>query len=374
MQIYLFPVFILSILAYIEDKNKFTFILSNKIFYLFIFTLFTVFFGFRDEIGCDWYQYLENFKNISSASIEEIFIINRNIYSYNIGYIAITKLISYFFDFHGLIFLYSFLFTIPLFYFCCKFKRTYLTLLISYPYYILIIGMGPLRQSLAISFLLLSILFIYQKKYKFYLISIIFSSIFHHSAILLNLLFFIFLNLNATKKIDKIIKSFFIFLIFFLTIYNLPTILNSFYIYLAEYKDLFTRFSIGLYNGNLNAAKGVLFVWALNFIPSIIFLTNLNNFSFEKDIKKILILFSLFVIILLPVSLTFSIIGYRLLLYCFPSSILISTYLPDINLFGIKEKVAVNYIILFAILSLFIWFKFAYHSYCWLPYKNILLN
>ncbi len=378
MQIYLLLLIILAILALLEESNKFDFVLKNKIFYLIIFTLFVFFIGFRDEIGCDWSGYLKNFRILSSSSIDDL-LSDKNTFIYNIGYTLSAKLSSYFFDFSGYIFLSSFLFTIPLFYFCFKLKRTYLSLMISYPYYILVIGMGPLRQSLAISFLLLSILFAYQKKYKFYLISIICSSLFHHSAIIINSLFFIFLNLKSTKQSDKILKLFFIILIITLTLYNFQSIRHSFFIYLSEYKDIFNfsflnRFSNILYNGHLNSAKGVIFVWILNFIPSIIFLTNLNNFSFEKDLKKLLILFSLFVIILLPVSLTFSIIGYRLLLYCFPSSILISTYLPDINLFGIKQKVAVNSIILFAILSLFIWLKFAYHSYCWLPYKNILFN
>ena len=378
MQIYLLPLIILSILAFLEESNKIDFVLKNKIFYLIIFTVFVVFIGFRDEIGCDWSGYAEHYRKLSSSPIDNI-ISNRNAFIYNIGYEFSAKLSSYFFDFSGYIFLISFLFTIPLFYFCFKLKRTYLSLMISYPYYILVIGMGPLRQSLAISFLLLSILFTYQKKYKFYLISIICSSIFHYSAIILNFLFFIFLNLKATKKSDKIFKLFFILLIIILTLYNFQSIVNSFLIYLSEYKDIFNisflnRFSTNLYSGEIYAAKGVIFVWILNFIPSIIFLTNLNNFAFEKDVKKLLILFSLFVVILLPVSLIYSIIGYRLLLYCFPSSILISTYLPDINLFGIKQKIVVNYIILFAILSLFIWLKFAYHSYCWLPYKNLLFN
>ena len=378
MQIYLLPLITLAILAFLEESNKFYFLLKNKIFYLIIFSLFVFFIGFRDEIGCDWSGYLENYRRLSYSSIDYI-INDRDTFVHNIGYTLSAKLSSYFFDFSGYIFLVSFLFTIPLFYFCFKLKRTYLSLMISYPYYILVIGMGPLRQSIAISFLLLSILFVYQKKYKFYLISIIFSSLFHHSAIIVNFVFFIFLNLKSSKKSDKILKLFLILSIIFLTLYNSKLIINLFFIYLSEYIDIFNISFLNLpsnliYSGDLNVAKGVIFVWILNFIPSIIFLTNLNNFSFEKDFKKLLILFSLFVIVLLPVSLISSIIGYRLLLYCFPSSILISTYLPDINLFGIKQKIAVNYIILFAILSLFIWLKFAYHSYCWLPYKNILFN
>ena len=110
-------------------------------------------FGFRNEISCDWQNYRNIFENISSTPINKLLIIENN--TYNFGFVLISKLFSYFTNFSGTIFLLSFLFTIPLFYISSKLKRTYLTLTISYPYYILVIGMGPLRQSLAISFLML---------------------------------------------------------------------------------------------------------------------------------------------------------------------------------------------------------------------------
>ena len=168
--------------------------------------------------------------------------------------------------------------------------------------------------------------------------------------------------------------------IFLILIYlSFQRIANYFYIYGGEFKaiinsNLFNKFSIGFHEGILPKAKGVLFVWLLNFLPSIIFLINTNKFPFEKHLKKLLIIFSLFILLLLPFSLIYSIAGYRLLLYCFPSSIFISTFLPDINLFGIKKQYIHNFIILFSIVSLLIWLKFAFHSYCWIPYNNLFFQ
>ena len=377
MFVYLFPLLILSIFAYLEESDRFSSIVKSKFTYLIFFIIFVIFIGFRNEIGCDWQFYRLNFENISSTPINKLFITENNIY--NFGFILISKLFSYFTNFSGNIFLLSFLFTIPLFYISSKLKRTYLTLTIAYPYYILVIGMGPLRQSLAISFLMLSIFYIYKNKYYLYFISLIISATFHHSSVLFNFLSFYIVNLSILKKIDKAITLIFISVFLILIYFSFPKIANYFYIYGGEFKgvinsNLLIKFPIEFYQGKLVKAKGVLFVWLLNFFPSIIFLINSNKFPFEKELRKLLILFSLFILILLPFSLIYSIAGYRLLLYCFPSSIFISTFLPDINLFGIKKQYINNFIILFSIISLFIWLKFAFHSYCWIPYKNLLFQ
>ena len=377
MFVYLFPLLILSIFAYLEESDKFSSIVKNKFIYLIFFVIFVIFIGFRNEISCDWKYYILTFENISSTPLNQLLIIENN--TYNFGFVLISKLFSYFTNFSGTIFLLSFLFTIPLFYISSKLKRTYLTLTISYPYYILVIGMGPLRQSLAISFLMLSIFYIYKNKYYLYFISLLISSTFHYSSILFNFLSFIVLNLSISKKKDRAIKFIFISIFLILIYLSFPKIANYFYVYGGEFKgiinsNLLSKFSIGFYEVNLVKAKGVIFVWLLNFFPSIIFLININKFPFEKELKKLLIIFSLFILLLLPFSLIYSIAVYRLLLYCFPSSIFITTFLPDINLFGIKKQYINNFIILFSIVSLFIWLKFAFHSYCWIPYKNLLFQ
>ena len=153
MFVYLFPLLILSIFAYLEESDRFSSIVKSKFIYLIFFVIFVIFIGFRNEISCDWQNYRNTFENISSTPINKLLIIENN--SYNFGFVLISKLFSYFTNFSGTIFLLSFLFTITLFYISSKLKRTYLILTISYPYYILVIGMGPLRQSLAISFLML---------------------------------------------------------------------------------------------------------------------------------------------------------------------------------------------------------------------------
>ena len=75
----------------------------------------------------------------------------------------ITKLISIKFNYNIFNLIYALFFVVPLFIFSYKIKRTFLSLVIAYPYYIVVIGMGPIRQAVCISFLFLSLIFINKK-------------------------------------------------------------------------------------------------------------------------------------------------------------------------------------------------------------------
>tara|TARA_B100000401_G_C52552518_1_gene599239 strand:- start:191 stop:577 length:387 start_codon:yes stop_codon:yes gene_type:complete len=121
-------------------------------------------------------------------------------------------------------------------------------------------------------------------------------------------------------------------------------------------------------------SKAAIFIWIINFIPSIIYLKNNKNFPFNKYMTEIVNYLSIFEIFLLPLVFFKSVIAYRLLLYFFPTSILITSYIPDARIFKIKNNYLVNIIIAFSLVTLIIWIKYAEHSFCWLPYKNILIN
>ena len=153
MIIYFIPLILLAILAYIENLTKFSLQIKNKYFYFFILLFFIFFVALRSKIGCDWDVYEINFNRISSKDI--FYILKNQKEFFDLGYSILAKIISLKFGYSMLIFIYGLLFTVPLFYFCENIKRKYLSLMISYPYYFLIIGMGPIRQSLAISFLIL---------------------------------------------------------------------------------------------------------------------------------------------------------------------------------------------------------------------------
>ena len=132
--------------------------------------------------------------------------------------------------------IYSALFTLPLFYFFFQLKRTYFSLLISYPYYIIVIGMGPIRQAACISLFMVSILLLSKRKYYQHIFFTLISALLHQSSILFNSLI-LSSFLNKLKKVKLTKKNIFI-LIFtlFVLLYSLPTVLSKFSFYISHYR------------------------------------------------------------------------------------------------------------------------------------------
>ena len=206
MIFYFFPFFFLTIFTGIEFSERFNSLIKNKYLYSFIALFFIIFIGLRYEIGCDWTDYENMFEKYSSLNI--IQIIEKNLFanfrSEEIGHVFFTK-ISH--NIYILNLIYSILFSLPLFYFCSKLKRKYFSLLISYPYYVVVVGMGPIRQAACISFLMLSILLISNKKYYSHFFLSTISLLIHQSSIIFNTLIMgsLFTNL---KKIKLSLKLF----------------------------------------------------------------------------------------------------------------------------------------------------------------------
>ena len=368
MSTYLLPLFFLSVLSSLENSNKLLNILKNKFFYYFLSLIFILFIGLRFEIGCDWERYELLFDKFSSINFIDLLKFNyingphRSDITHTIqelGHVFIT-LISR--NIYVLNLVYAFIFTVPLFYFCSQIKRTYLSLLISYPYYIVVVGMGPIRQAACISVLMLSIIFVSNRKYLPHFFLTIFSLLIHQFSIIFNGLLLINLFTKLRKNLSSKIFIIFLIIIILLLIYSAPSYLVKFYFYLTLPPEI------------IPPARGALIVWFINFLPALLFLININKFKLKDNLNKIFISFSVFEILLLPLVFYKSVIAYRLLLYIFPSSIYITSYLPDLNFFKVGSKLIVYSIISFSFISLIIWLKFAFHSYCWVPYQNIMFN
>lgn len=358
MLIYFIPLFLLALLTIIENIKKFQNFIRQKYLFYFVAITLIIFICFRYEIGCDWPAYENKFSLIKDSSIGYIFANQKQFF--DIGYSIIAKLISYKFNFSVLNIIYGLLFTIPLLFFVKNIKRSFLALMISYPYFIVVVGMGPLRQSAAIGFFMLCIVnYILKRKKLFYFYSII-SILLHHSAILFIGILSILNELNNKEKSNGLYRKIFYFLILIFVISVFPVIIPKImnYIDMPVSKTFFSR--------------GAYFIWFINLIPSILYLTNISKFNFQSNLKNLLKLFAILEIFFLPILIIYSVLSYRLLLYFFPISIFITSYLPDSNIFNLRKNVIISSLVLLCFLSLLAWLKFAYHSNCWLPYQNIL--
>lgn len=364
MIIYYIPLIFLSSLTFLESRNRIS-LIKNKYLYFLTFLFLTFFIGFRNEIGCDWDGYFENFASVNSKSWNTLFIQN-NIKElgnqiYDIGYTLIIKILSYKFNFQITILILSIFFTVPLFIFCGQLKRPYLALTISYPYFFVVVGMGVIRQSIAISFLMLCIIFISNKSLNKFLLFNIFSSLFHFSAIIFSSLILIFLDSFEKKRLN----------IFFAIILGSILLLLTFY----NYESVFYKILAYVNPSNFyNEAKSAIVIWIINFLPITLYLKNISKFKFNKFLKRIIIFFFIFEILLFFLIFFNTTFAYRFLLYGFPISIYITSFLPDSDIVKIKSKYITFSLVSLCFISLAFWMQNANHAFCWLPYKNIIFN
>ncbi len=364
MIFYSIPLIFLSCLTFLESRNKISFI-KNKYLYFITFLFLTFFIGFRNQIGCDWDGYFENFTSVNSKSWNNLFIQN-NIKElgnqiYDVGYTLIIKILSYRFNFQIIILFLSILFTAPLFIFCAQLKRPYLALTISYPYFCVVVGMGLIRQSIAISFLMLCIIFISQKSFNKFLLFNIFSSLFHFSAIIFSSILLIFSDYIEKKRINILFTLILGSILLLLTVYNYESISNKLIAYIKP-------------SNFYNEAKSAIVIWIINFLPITLYLKNISKFKFNKFLKRIIIFFFVFEIFLFFLIFFNTTFAYRFSLYGFPISIYIISFLPDADIVKIKSKYVTLSLVFLCFITLAYWLQNANHAYCWLPYKNIFLN
>lgn len=357
---YLVPFFFLTTLAYLENFNQFNSVLRNKIFYTILILTFIIFIGFRFQVGCDWETYEYNFNYLVTKDFSEMFRDPEKLV--DIFYSLVVKSLSYFFDYRSQFVFYAIFFTVPLFVFTYQIKRTYLSLMLSYPYFIVVVGMGPIRQAAAVSLLAMSITFISSGRYKYFYLGNFFASLFHQSSLIINAITLVIYSSLVNKEKRKRINYLIYFLIITILFYNFQFI----------YEKLVTY--IRLNNSQGYSAQSAFLIWIINFIPASVYLFNYKKFKLDNGLRKLMILFSIFEIMILPLVFLNSVISYRLLLYFFPSSILILSNMQELFLLRKRALIFFNSIIFLSFLSLVVWLNYSNHAYCWVPYKNFLLS
>ena len=322
---------------------------SQKIFLLFL----SLFIGFRTQVGCDWKQYIKLFNYIKETAG------TRFLPRVEPGYFFLNFAFSQWA--YGIYFvnlICAIIFSYCLIKFCTTLPRPWLALCIAYPYFIMVVAMGYTRQSVAIGISLLA--FAVLQKGQFYrsVLLIILASTFHRSG-----LFYLFAPLLYTFQSGKYNK-FTKFLI---------TIPIGFYFVDQFIISKFAIFQFSYLEQNLTSAGAYIRIILL-IIPSIIYLLNLKKFKISNIYKKIfsVMAFTSF-LALIGLTIEFSSTAVdRLALNLLPLQIVVASYMPDSGILKIDKLPWKIFIILIAFAVMTIWLIYAVHSFCWIPYKNIL--
>jgi len=350
---------------------------SKKLFFYYkIFTIIYlfIFLATRIDVGGDYV----NLKNSYSGSFysygkdnaftlipifleNNFLIVVRGFSNYLVGTISIV--LSWFgLEYRFLILFSSFIFLLGFFALYIKNKNFFFITAMSYSWFILVVGMGYIRQSISIGLVMLSMYFIVYKK-KF-IISIFFScvSIIFHSSAFLFLVFYIFLIKNLY------LKSFILIVIF--TIITLGVLVYSENILIFGSAD----------QSSLKILR------IISHLPSLVFII-LYWEHLKKSLENKLYLYYGFVsTLIIPLIFFFIIADYqflekknsfmliiydRLLIMVTPIQLLLISSIINLQ----KENVALYFkssILIFYFISLHLWFMYSWNSKAWVPYKSIL--
>ena len=204
------------------------------------------------------------------------------------------------------------------------------------------------------------IICISNKNFNKFLLLNIFSSLFHSSAIIFSSLLIVFVD-SIKKRINIFIGLFLGLILMLLTFYSYESVIYRITEYIKP-------------NNTIDGARSSIFIWIINILPITLYLKNISKFKFNDFLKRIIIFFLLYEIFSFFLIFFDSALAYRFLLYSFPISIYITSSLPDVDIFKIKKKYITFFIVFLCFASLAFWLKNAYHAFCWLPYKNIILK
>lgn len=318
----------------------------------FICLLFLVFFvGFRYNVGGDWDAYLYHYNSLEFNNMLD------NLFLWDPGYVLLEYIAKFLgIGIYGVNLFCSLLFGLCFLYFVNSFNlRLSYSLLIGFPYLIMVVVCGYSRQGVAIGFVM-AMLGAFNKKENSKVWLMYLLAIFFHKTALVAGLIFIF-----DKKIFNIRNMFFLFIIF-LFIYNL-------------FQDDFKRLCRAYFLHTMQSEGAMIriFINVLAGFSLLICSKEYKKKFQDYDLWKSIFMVSVFILFFTIFTHT-STIGDRILLYFYPLQIIVFNRI----IFLIKNNdlkiLQYFYVVVFYWGVLLGWLCLAVHRFAWIPYKNILIE
>ena len=354
------PYHLIFLLSFISIFNQIKFSKNIKsFFYLIIIFLLSIFVGLRHEVGGDWINYQLSYSYITKQNFYEFITspLNYNEFGYKL-IILLSNTLSNKYFFHISNYISALIFVFFFINFLKHFTYKSLIFFFSIPYLIIVVSMGYTRQSIAVGFLLLGLLYINKDKDIKFIFIILLGSMFHKT-ILFGLSFLIIKHLNF--------KKYNIYLILLLIFFILVPLYTSTFIELAS--NFLSEKKI-----QTSGAKIRLFINLLIAIVYFYIRKDWNNNFYNKRIMD----YSMFLMVIF-FFITFFLEGPiisgldRISVYLFPFNlIVISNFMTRVK--SNNQKLFFSFIIiLFSYLFFLIWAYYGSYSHFWFPYQNLLL-
>ena len=349
MTLYIFTLTVPSLFLLLDLKIE----KRTKFILLYIFLIYLIIFiGLRHHTGGDWQSHVLQFYKAKTFNFFNFDF--RGDYLYDLLNFIISKFIGGLYSVNLIL---SILLVLSVYIYSSLLPQRFLVLIICFPYIFVVVGMGFVRQGMALSFILISLYFLNKKRFFYYLISFILAVLSHKSIIILFLINLFIFNKNLLKQIILYILYILIFLIL---IYSLKdNLYNLYYYYIGAGVHL--------------ESYGSIFRNLFNTIPVIIFILFFKKFKKinSTNLINIYVFFAIYQIVLLYLSFEISTFADRMTIYSLPIQLFVYSNL--FLIFDKKYKFFINFLILFLYNIYFLtWINVGIYSHVWFPYKNII--
>jgi hypothetical protein len=315
-----------------------------------LWVLLTLYVGGRYLVGGDFAQYKWLYFRFMDWDLRSIIFFGAVDPGFGLLYWVCNQLNI---GFIGANFVGASIFTFCLVKYCRSLPRPFLALLVAMPYMVNIVGMGYIRQSIALGLAMMAILELRDgKNFKFFMI-IALAATFHKSVII----FFPLAIFVSTKNKLFLLAA---------------SILLVFVGYIAFIEAEIERVLI-YYIGRGYSSGGALIRVGMVLLPAILFLLYKNKFKISEREKKLWTIFAIaaFPAFLILIFGSISTTVDRFALYALPLQLFLFSYLPDV--FSKKSnQVVVLAICFYYAVVLFVWLNFANNASSWVPYDNVL--
>ena len=321
---------------------------SSRMPWYLIGVLFILVIGFRDEVGCDWFNYLWHYERTIGVTYLETFIMGKDP-----GHNFVNWLMAKWeYEVYGVNFVYAILFVAGL----IKFSRTqmypWLAFAVAVPYMVVMVSMGYSRQGVALGLFMLAITYVEKGQFKSYVFWVIMAALFHKSAVLL-LPFGLFLSKSG---------------MWLRIVIMIPVLYGAWDLLLAEKQEYMWK----TYVEQQMDSSGAYIRVFMNFVPAMLF------FRYRKAWKANYADYPFWFWVAIGSIISMFLVGAattavdRVALYFIPLQLAVYARLPYLMRKQINPQATKLFIILGYAFVLFVWLMFASHSHCWVPYQNVL--
>jgi|APSaa5957512535_1039671.scaffolds.fasta_scaffold21504_3 hypothetical protein len=322
---------------------------NPTIFWIPIFIIFSLFVGFRTEVGGDWFTYLRHYELAGLygyfGRLEPGYQFLNIVSSELAGGIYLVNLMCASIFFYGLIAL------------CRSQPLPLLAFIVSIPYMIVVTSMGYTRQSVALGFFMLGLVSLSKGKGYHYFLYISLATLFHKVAILLYILLALYRG-----KVD-------FFKLFLISFFSAVFV---FFLFREEFIHLFSFYilrSFGLEIGNAPSSAGGIFRLFMNLIPSLLLIIFYKKMRDRWDDINIWLVLSIITILLIPLIGVLSTVIDRVSVFLLPLQVVVMSRFPVLFSRSGGSDLIIKLIILFYGITLAIWLNYANHAGSWLPYR-----